>query len=70
VFNGNVWFLSFFFFFPSAAVTLKIGILEIRLGEHATVSTYIFNVQYLNAVYVLCDNSISLENQSIFLKIF
>lgn len=45
-----------FFFFPPAAVTLKIGILEIHLGEHVTVSTSVFHVQYLNAVYILCDN--------------
>lgn len=59
-----------FVFFPPAAVTLKIGILEIHLGERATVSTYIFNVQYLNACYLLCDNFISSENQNIFLKFF
>lgn len=60
---------GFVFFSPPAAVTLKIGILEIHLGERATVSTYGFNVQYLKAVYILCDNLISLENQNIFLKI-
>lgn len=60
----------FFFFSPSAAVTLKIGILEIRLEEHVTVSTYILNIQYLNCVYILSDNFSSLEKRNIFPKIF
>lgn len=59
-----------FVFFPPAAVTLKIGILEIHLGERVTVSTYIFDVQYLNAVYALCGNFVASEKLNIFLGIF
>lgn len=51
-------------------MTLKIGILEIRLGEHVTVSTYIFNIQYLNGIYILSNNFSSLEKRNILLKIF
>lgn len=57
-------------FFPPTAVTLKIGILEIRLGEHVTVSTYVFDVHYLNAVYALCGNFVASVKLNIFLGIF